>query len=433
MKHLFASVIACCLALFAKPGVLALEPIQSAVGFGGLQISLTTGGYKFTVGDATAATDGTWEPRWLTRDSFAASAILANRSNGEIKFVFPNPVAAEKHFRFRVFDSTGKEIWSSDESGSPQVLTEESLRRRSAWRRTVLVPLRLEGKALAPGIYTLEALVDADKQVGATSIFEVVAPPNPDDKQTGIKGQVLRATGIPPEAGNPLPTEVPVGGARITVTEITDPNAPMPVVRAPFFWQGVTNNEGRFQVETPAGKFRVTATLPIGPLGPNPDNNLLPPIPPSKTTEVTVESGHYSEVTFRFPAPQPPTSDDTGIKGLVLIGPITPVQREGEPNEAPLAGAQVRVEEIPSPTAIINRPLFVWSGITNAEGRFQVRTPAGRFRVTARQALIVVDPPEGTIQQAANTGWPGSQATVEVTVVAGAFSAVTLHLDSGIR
>jgi len=77
--------------------------------------------------------------------------------------------------------------------------------------------------------------------------------------------------------------------------------------------------------------------------------------------------------------------------------------------------------------------MFVWSGVTNGEGRFTVRTPAGRFRVTARQALVVVEPPPGTIQFAANVGLPGTAATAEVVVEEHAFTNVTLHLDSGIR
>jgi hypothetical protein len=160
---------------------------------------------------------------------------------------------------------------------------------------------------------------------------------------------------------------------------------------------------------------------------------MVPPPGPSKTTEVTVEDGKFSEVTFHFPAPLPPPPPDTGIRGLVLIGPITPVARDGEPNEAPLAGAQVRVEQLEPPTVDSGHPLFVWNGVTNAEGRFQVRTTAGKFRVTARQALVVIDPPPGTILRANNIGFPGSETSVEVTVEEGKFSEVTLHLDSGIR
>lgn len=417
-------------------GTFAIEPPgPGGTPLGGVQMSLTTGGYKFFADTSTGSDPGangsTRPPTPAARDSFPASAVLFNRSNTDIAFSFGDPVSAQRHFRFRVFDSAGKEVWSSDDGGAPQVITEDTLARRSAWRRTVRVPLQLEGKPLAPGVYTLEALIDADKQVGATSVFEVVSPPNPDPKLTGIKGLVLQATG--PQTANTPATELPVAGAQIVVYAIPD-DPSQPPTRPPFFWQGLTTTEGRFQVNTPPGHYRVRATLPRQPTPI--DDVLMRPAPlpgPSKTTEVTVEDGKFSEVTFHFPAPLPPPPPDTGIRGLVLIGPITPVARDGEPNEAPLAGAQVRVEEIRLPTARYSGPPFVWNGVTNAEGRFLVRTPAGKFRVTARQALVVIDPPPGTILQANNIGFPGSEASVEVTVEEGKFSEVTLHLDSGIR
>lgn len=423
-------------ACFAFVSVLAVDPPDpGSTPQGGLQMSLTTGGYKFFADTRTGLDPGanrsTRLPPVAARDSFPASAVLFNRSNTDISFSFGDPVSAQRHFRFRVFDSTGKEVWSSDDGGAIQVVTHETLARRSAWRRTVRVPLQLQGKPLAVGIYTLEAVIDADKQVGATAIFEVVSPPNPDPTETGIKGLVLQATGSP--AANAPATELPVAGAQIVVSEIRDDPFPAPT-HVPFFWQGVTNAEGRFQVNIPAGHYRVRATLPRQPTPIHDVMMRMVPLPgPSKTTEVTVEGGKYSEVTFHFPAPLPPPPPDTGIRGLVLIGPITPVAREGDPNEAPLAGAQVRVEEIRLPNARYSDPPFVWNGVTNAEGRFQVRTPPGKFRVTARQALVVFDPPAGTILQANNVGFPGSETSVEVTVAEGRFSEVTLHLDSGIR
>ncbi|HEX5175847.1 MAG TPA: hypothetical protein VFV83_02405, partial [Chthoniobacteraceae bacterium] len=367
------------------------------------------------------------------RDSFAVSAILTNRSNSDIPFIFADPIAAERHFKFRVLDAAGKEVWISSEVTSDGATTEDVLRRRSAWRRTVLVPLKIDGAPLLPGRYTLEAILDVDNPLSASLTFEVVSPPDPDGKETGITGQVLQAIGPEPAAGTTfLPSDRVVTGARIVITEILDPKTP--VARAPFFWQGVTNTEGRFQTNTPPGRFRVTATLPLP--GPTVAANLPPgPIGPmqSKTIEITVEAGQFSDATFHFPANQPAPALDSGIRGLVLIGPIRPVARPDEPNEAPLAGAQIRVEEIPLPNVRYIRAMFVWSGVTNAEGRFTVRTPPGKFRVTAKQALVVVEPPAGTIQRAASTGLPGTSATADVVVEEHAFTNVTLHLDSGIR
>ena len=46
----------------------------------------------------------------------------------------------------------------------------------------VAVPLKLEGKALAEGVYTLVAeiaAVEPGKRFGASAIFEVARPPGP--------------------------------------------------------------------------------------------------------------------------------------------------------------------------------------------------------------------------------------------------------------
>jgi hypothetical protein len=419
MKNaIISTAVGLCLVVAAtQSGAINPGPRANSIAQGGLQISLTTSGYKFIVGDPapggnlTKAGTAATTPRARTllpavRDAFAASAIFTNRSSSDISFMFSNPVAAEQHFKFRVLDSGGKEVWVSAEVSPDGPTTEDTLRRRSAWRRTVLVPLKIEGAPLPPGRYTLEAILDADAAISASSIFEVSPPPDPDGIQTGIAGQVLQTTGLEPTAGAAfLPDERAVAGARIVITEILDPRTP--VARAPFFWEGVTNTEGRFHANTPPGRFRVTATLP--PPGPMAANVAPGPNGPlqSKTLEITVQAGQFSEATFHFPAIQPPPALDSGIRGLVLIGPIRPVERPDEPNEAPLAGAQVRVEEIPLPNVRYIRAMFVWSGVTNAEGRFTVRTPPGKFRVTAKQALVVVE--------------------------AHAFTNVTLHLDSGIR
>jgi hypothetical protein len=134
-------------------------------------------------------------------------------------------------------------------------------------------------------IYTLEALVDADKQFSATTIFEVLSSPTPDPKETGIKGLVLRASSGP--VATTAAAELPIPGAQIIVTEVVNDQ---PTLRAPFFWQGVTNGDGRFQVNAPPGRYRVKATLPpaVGVAG-------LVPVEPSavvsRTIEVTVEAG----------------------------------------------------------------------------------------------------------------------------------------------
>ena len=282
----------------------------------------------------------------------------------------------------------------------------------------VAVPLKLDGKALDEGIYTLVAeiaAVEPGKRFGASAIFEVAHPPDPT-RESGINGLVLKAN--PPEAANPLPSEVPAAGALVSIVEIRL-NAVI-YDRPVFFWSGRADENGRFKVKTPPGRFKVTASLPAT-TDPNTGTTASGV---SKTVEVTVEPGKYTEVTIRLPLPpQPPA--ESGIKGLVLYGPISPVEVVGEPNEAPAVNAPVVIEQILAGTPTTILP-FRWSGRTNNEGRFQARTPPGRFKVTA--FLATQDP--------ANT--PGviirpPSTTVEVSVVAGQYSDVTLHIDTGIR
>ena len=130
------------------------------------------------------------------------------------------------------------------------------------------------------------------------------------------------------------------------------------------------------------------------------------------------------------------------------IGPISPVAVAGEPGEAPLAGAPVRVEEILAAGVIQERPAFSWMGVTDREGRFKVSTPPGIFRVTASNHIVVIAKPAPQPILLAALGMPtqlgqivapeppktvGGTASAEVTVERGKLSEVILHIDSGIR
>ena len=377
----------------------------------GLQIVLTTGGYKFVLPSDPAVAAGP--------TAFQAVATISNRSGSGITFTFPDPASAERKFTFRIFDKAGALVWQSDaDAVSAAVLTDATLAKGARWTRALLIPLKPGGTALAPGVYTLEAAIDADKKPGAVSIFEVVPPPDPNQEQ-GINGLVLKRN--PPEAANPLPEEIPAAGAPVRVEEIrTKPGA---LATDPFVWTGKTDDAGKFKVRTPAGRFRVTATLPAPTDAAV--NAAVPPVPVG--VEVTVDPGKYSDVTIHLPAPPRPPAPQ-GIRGLVLYGPITPVTIIGQPNEAPAVGARVVIEEIlpdPNPTA---RAPFHWIGVTNREGRFEAPTPPGNFKVVATLA----PPPTGPTAVAAVVISPPS-ASAEVTVSAGKISEVTLHIDTGIR
>jgi hypothetical protein len=180
---------------------------------------------------------------------------------------------------------------------------------------------------------------------------------------------------------------------------------------------GTTDAEGGFSVHTPPGRFRVSATLPFD--WPTDDRVITPgPVFPGRTIEVTVTAGSFSEVTLHLPVPPFPQPEPVlgGIRGLVLIGPVRPVEVEGETNERPYAGALVTVQAIGE---LNDRRPFFWTGRSNEEGRFELRAPAGRYRVTASA------PNAKSLLPAADTK--------EITVTPRQTTEVTLHLDSGIR
>lgn len=401
---------AAALLAFVATTALAVDPVPappvSEPAAAGLQVTLTTGAYKLVVPETAPTNTASGNP---VNESFPASVVVYNRSNSDIPFVFPNAGSAERHFTFAVFDSAGTKVWQSDsEAAAAQVETPRVLTRGTSWKRLIQIPLRIKGTALPVGTYTVEASIDdAKKPIGASALFEVARPTTTPTTQNGIKGLVLVATA--PPADGVAPVEAPGAGAKISISEIVTSSTPLN--RLPFTWQGTANAEGKFQVNTPVGRFRVTAGIA--------QTTNTAPVIPAKSVEITVESGKYSDVTIHL-SPVPPLAKDTGIKGLVLIAQAA-TGASLAPSELPLAGAPVRVEEIRDPSKTYDRPAFVWNGATNLEGRFQVLTPAGSYRVTARGPV----PPAGTGD---STVVKPPTATVEVTVTTGAFTETTLHI-----
>ena len=349
------------LALPAHSADLAYRPPT-----GGLQISLTTNLTKVSVGGPTS---GTLIP--IKKDkrtiaptrSLIASVALANRGNDPVKFIFLDRFSAERKFRFKVFNSEGTLVWESEGDpveGATQV--EAPIVKRSPWRRTINVPLVVNGTWLASGRYTLEASIDATNGIGATSIFEVnnsgdgyiPSPPN-----TGIKGRVVEeVASITPEgAANPDAQSSPLKGAYVTVKEIL-PSFPLPT-RAPYSWSGYTDDEGRFTAPTPVGQFKVTASrvairaastepsaerthVEVASDGPTVDQNgagvviIGPPvgwpspINLSVSKEVNVALGQYTEATLLLPMLQYPSlpqvysvDEVTAVPLQTLVAPAT--------------------------------------------------------------------------------------------------------------
>jgi hypothetical protein len=170
----------------------------------------------------------------------------------------------------------------------------------------VRVPLFLEGKALPVGVYTLEALIDADKQPGATAVFEVTAVP--PDTNVGLRALVLRPA-LPVIPNSPIPAEAPAANAPVHIVQVGG-LADVP----PFEWTGKTDSEGRFSLSTPPGTFRVTIDALPGVDYPSDPRMLLPValrLPPTlpKTVDI-VAAEHYTETqTLIHLSAQPNVTD----------------------------------------------------------------------------------------------------------------------------
>ncbi len=102
---------------------------------------------------------------------------------------------------------------------------------------------------------------------------------------------------------------------------------------------------------------------------------------------------------------------DSGAGGLVLLGPLRPVEQVGgPPNERPYEAA-VRIERAGSDDVVA-------TARSGADGRFRVALAPGRY--------IVVGGTPGSFV-------PPIARPLEITVVAHRFTAVTLRFDTGIR
>ena len=118
-----------------------------------------------------------------------------------------------------------------------------------------------------------------------------------------------------------------------------------------------------------------------------------------------------ANATFKVTAgASPPPS---GVKGVVLAGPVSPVARPGVPNEKPVAGAIIQYFNAVMANAVVQ------TVIADSQGRFQFSAPPGTYSVSA------------TIPGDENTGF--GHGTQTVNVLAGHVTEITFHLDTGIR
>lgn len=221
----------------------------------GLQISLSTSGYKFLAGDAAAA----GLPVSSVPDSFVAGVVLKNASRAAIPVSFSDAAAAQVRFHFTVMNSAQEVLWISDADtagAAANMIVEDLLPRGARWNRILRVPLKLDGTWLEPGIYTLAVSLAGTPAISATAAFEVAATPT---GETGITGRAFTTAPKLPfftEEGPPIPARY----THITVDEVRSPR--VRYTSPPFHWEG-TSGEGDFKVLTPPGRFKVTSSHPV--------------------------------------------------------------------------------------------------------------------------------------------------------------------------
>jgi hypothetical protein len=115
-----------------------------------------------------------------------------------------------------------------------------------------------------------------------------------------------------------------------------------------------------------------------------------------------------------------PAPSASGVRGHVVAGPTCPVESTTSPCPPRPVQADVEVVELGAPSRGTSGGGGSWviaTAHSDADGRFSIGLAPGRYAVRAV-------PPPGPMQAA---------RPVDVEVLAGAFTEVTLTIDTGIR
>ncbi len=258
---------------------------------GGLSVSMTLSHYKVLQAVPPPATEAGNAARGKNKKgsdldeapSIVVSACVTNASRAPVDFEFREQGSPETHWYFNLLDDQDRVVWFSGLSlVEPIVPTRAALKTGGKWRRTLRIPLTIDGVPLAPGIYRVEATLLADKKPGASAIFEVIGRERLLEGDTGIRLHFSRTTSLPNPITGISQTE-PIVGARVLIEEI--PASVPRGKRRPFSATGYTNEHGRFSVPTRPGHFRLSWARPEIEI-PDP---LIPPV------KLTVTAGRYSE------------------------------------------------------------------------------------------------------------------------------------------
>ena len=153
-----------------------------------------------------------------------------------------------------------------------------------------------------------------------------------------------------------------------------------------------------------AGQHSVTLHGP--PVACPPDPNPVPPVLHVLVGQ-RVEQGQVVPPTSAPPGPTRTVVARTGLEGMVLLGPISPVERAGVPNDRPYQATLAVLNAAGQAVA------HVQSG---PDGHFWVALPPGTYTLHPEAA--------GILPRAADQ---------TVTVPATGFTHIVIRYDSGIR
>lgn len=273
----------------------------------------------------------------LAAPAFRATATLLNQSRADVPLAFADRSILSRAWNFRLYDAEGILVWQSEpededaENPSPHTFL---LRPGRALSRSVTIPLWLEDGPLAPGRYTVEALLLADTPLVVTSFLSVLPgkrPPAPVGTVKGLvvhgerdseSGQMRPAPGmrvtiaprgpvlVSPDPNPPGPIVVPMAagtngaaspGSTGNLVEAPKPQPPT-VPPGQKGWSGFTDENGAFTADLLPGDYVVTATAAY--------TILVYPPPPVLTgrAEITIRAGETTETTVVLARPAGPPS-----------------------------------------------------------------------------------------------------------------------------
>lgn len=105
--------------------------------------------------------------------SFPATFELANQSSVPVKVEFSEPANLPAKIAFRLLNSSGDVLWTSEEPLAIELASAATLAVGKSWKRTVQIPLFIEDSQLEIGRYSVEAYVPGAPEYSSLASFQM--------------------------------------------------------------------------------------------------------------------------------------------------------------------------------------------------------------------------------------------------------------------